>query len=364
MKCNSPLSSLARISKTQIENEIGKKTPRLKAWTEGTVEISSKRSAQALVVILPTTGCRWGLCTMCGYTNDSLHPDRGSSTYIDELKATYTKFMQDNRISVLKIFNSGSFWDPLEISKEYRREIIENIPSHITELVVECRPDIILKNEDALLETKDLLKNSSCDLVVGVGLESSNDFIRCRLINKGFLFSDFLEAVNFLKKNNIFLKTYILLKPPFLTEKESINDVIHTTQVAERIGSDCISLNPVTIHKNTAIEVLWKRGLYTTPWIWSILDVQRKVLKESIQPLFLCEVVAGGSPRGPHNCGKCDNHALKAVEYMSQHQTSVDYTDCDCYDHWKVNVISEGILNRSQPLNLRQKAKGSFNGIW
>jgi len=54
---------------------------------------------------------------------------------------------------------------------------------------------------------------------VAIGLETTNDLIRKDCINKGFSFSDFIRASEVAGKNDTSVKAYLMLKPPFLSER-------------------------------------------------------------------------------------------------------------------------------------------------
>ena len=59
-------------------------------------------------------------------------------------------------------------------------------------------------------------------LEIAVGLETSNDKIRIECINKNFLFKDFVRASETAKKYGVTTKAYLLLKPPFINEKDTL----------------------------------------------------------------------------------------------------------------------------------------------
>ena len=95
--------------------------------------------------------------------------------------------------------------------------------------------------------------------------------MREKAINKGFTFNDYKKAATLLKKHQMNVKTYVLMKPPFLTEKESLNDCIQTTKDIAPY-TDLISLNPTNVQRHTVVEYLWKRNQYRPPWLWSIVE--------------------------------------------------------------------------------------------
>ena len=53
------------------------------------------------------------------------------------------------------------------------------------------------------------------------------------------------------------LRTYLLLKPPFVSEKDAVNDAIESVRKVSKLSND-VSVNPMNIQKNTLVEKLWK----------------------------------------------------------------------------------------------------------
>ena len=49
-------------------------------------------------------------------------------------------------------------------------------------------------------------------------------------VNKNYDFEDFKEAAKLLRENGISVRTYLLLKPPFLTENEALRDSIKSAR--------------------------------------------------------------------------------------------------------------------------------------
>jgi len=135
-------------------------------------------------------------------------------------------------------------------------------------------------------------------------------------------------------KNGFSIKTYILLKPPFLTEKSAINDAIKSIEFASTY-SEIISLNPVNIQNNTLVEFLWRKGYYRSPWLWSVVDVLKKTSHLGKVVSF---PTAPGTQRGAHNCGKCDEDVIKAIENFSFTQ-DIEYLnsikECECKINWE-----------------------------
>mgnify|MGYP005851129935 CR=1 FL=1 len=288
------------------------------------------KEAKALSIILPTVGCMWRRCNMCSYFEDS--PSDSSidifKIFVDEFNTAY-----DNEIIKVKLFTSGSFLDPREVKPDCAKKIVSFLSEKgIDEVTLESRPEYVI--EDYLIE---LIENSSIQIEIAIGLESSNNRVLEHSINKGFIFEDFILASKVLKKLGIKNKAYLMIKPPFLTEKEAIYDAINSAKAIENIA-DVISFNPMTVHRNTLIEYLWNKGEYSPPWGWSIL----KILKETsnLRPDIICHPVAFGRSRGPKNCKNCNREIEKKIlEFSLNNDPDILDYECDCKKEWEQELL-------------------------
>ena len=242
--------------------------------------------------------------------------------------------LEKGRAEIAKIFTSGSFFDEREISKELRAKIYEKLKRlGYRKLIVESRPEFI--TEDVVKE----IENSGIEIEVGIGVETSNDFYREILINKGFSFEDFVRASEMLR-DVARVKAYLLLKPPLLTEREAIEDALKSVEDVKPYA-DVISLNLMTIHKKTLVEKLWTKRIYRPPWLWSAVEILKKVDIETI-----CDPVAAGKARGPHNCFRCDESVARDIrEFSLTQDKSVFKTECECKDMWKISLKAEDITS-------------------
>jgi len=306
-------------------------------WNEK--DVISGKIVDALVIILKTRGCSWAHnsgCSMCGYFNDSLWKDVSNKEIINQIDYSMEK---SSGQQFIKIFTSGSFLDDEEINPKLRSEIIEKISKKAKKLSFESRPEFVTKEK--ITELKNKFPENIFE--VGIGLETANDYIRDRAINKGFSFSDFENAATLMRKNSWELKTYVLVKPPFLTEKQAIDDCIHTIDKIKNL-TDTVSLNPTNVQSNTTVEYLWKRGQYRPPWLWSLIEILKNSKKTLGKVRIKCDVVGGGGMRGAHNCRSCDKGFLRAIEEFSLEQDSkiFDNLNCECHDKWLDCLNIEG----------------------
>jgi radical SAM enzyme (TIGR01210 family) len=300
----------------------------VRCWSEK--DVLNGKIVDAYVIILRTRGCSWARssgCTMCGYFNDSML----SPVSNEDLLAQFANAMRAYKDEeIVKVFTSGSFLDPSELPEPVQHEIMRTLSEKAEKISVESRPEYI--TETRLKEIKKTI--SSKEFEIGIGLETSNDFVREKAINKGFIFKEYVHAATQLKKYLMSVKTYVLVKPPFLTEKEAMDDCIRTIKDIAPY-TDTVSLNPTNVQRHTVVEYLWKRNQYRPPWLWSIVEILQQ--SRTMTDAFLkCDVVGGGSVRGAHNCGICDHGVLQAIANFSLTQQVDLLKDltCDCYEKW------------------------------
>ena len=132
-------------------------------------------------------------------------------------------------------------------------------------------------------------------------------------------------------------------------ERAAVEDAVTSVRFAAPF-SDEVSVNPVNVQNGTAVERLWKRGEYRSPWIWSLIEVLRTCA--GCGPRIMSSPSGGGSQRGVHNCGSCDRRALDAVERFSfsQDVRDLDVT-CDCFKKWKAYCAAETMLGTPADLD-------------
>ena len=247
---------------------------------------------------------------------------------------------------VLKIFTSGSFLDEREITAESRRTIAKMATEKtgLRKLIVETRPEFVTRTK--LEDFTDTVP-----LEIAMGLETADEFIRLTYINKGFTFADYQQAANIAQECDATVKTYLLLKPPWVSEKRAIEDVISS---AERISqySSTISLNLCNIQRHTLLETLWRRGYYRPPWLWSALEALTAIAKRDL--VVMSDPVGAGYRRGPHNCGICDRAITAAIKRFNVTQdvrvlTRLDALECACRGAWRDLLDRDAFLFGSRP---------------
>ena len=317
------------------------------AWT--TQARIGTETGTALSIVLSTEGCAHarsseGGCTMCSYLLDGTSMNPTSDEFLNQFLEAMRKLENATSPLSVKIYTSGSFLDTEEIPIEARNLILTEIANdaRIKEVVLESRPEYV---QDSILEEmRSLLGNRSIELAMG--LESSSDLIRSLCINKNFDFAAFKEAVDIGEKYEIGTRAYVLLKPPFLTERDALLDAQKTISDAIDAGATTVSLNPVNVQSNTLVESLWKKQKYRPPWLWSVVAVLQYAHEAAKGAAnVVCDPVAPGKTRGTHNCGKCDASIVSAIRQFSltQNVQTFDGLQCECRNLWNYTLTHEDV---------------------
>jgi len=308
-------------------------------WKEK--DLINGKIADAMVVIMRTNGCCWaktGGCTMCGYRQASLRDvtEDDLNRQVDEALSKY------KGEPFVKFYTSGSFLDVNEIPVSIRERIFREF-SVCERILVESRPEFI---------TEEVVSTLPKTLTIALGLESSDPDILKISINKGFTFEDSRNAGIMIKDAGLKVRTYLILKPPFLAESAAIEDTVRSAMSADEF-SDEISINPLNVQRGTYAEHLWRAGDLRPPWIWSLTEVLRR-LSGNAKARLMSSPSGGGTQRGVHNCGECDVKALEAIERFSFSQDVNDLNvECKCMDSWQIYLDSERILGSASDLDRR-----------
>lgn len=323
-------------------DKAAKKREPVSVWKEQ--EMLGGQKVDALVAILRGRGCYWASesgCLMCGYSCDTI---QGISD--DDLLAQFEIVMATlQNETYIKIYTSGSFFDNREMSDDTREKLLimagGDGQRHV---LVESRPEFIKS------ETIDRALEHVGSLEVAVGLETASDDIRKKCVNKGFTFDDFTKAAGILRDKGVLIRTYILLKPPYLTEKEAIRDAVESARLADGL-SDIISFNPVNVQRGTLVERMWRKGLYRPPWLWSLAEVLKQA-KEVTDSRLISSPSGGGSRRGVHNCPNCNKQFLEAIDrfYMSQDPEILEFS-CTCKAEWLDTLDFQGMVGTTADLD-------------
>ncbi len=165
----------------------------------------------------------------------------------------------------IKLYNAGSFFDPQAIPPEDYPAIAALTANH-ERVIVECHPALIGAR---CLPFRDRLAGR---LEVAIGLETAHPETLERL-NKRFTVDDFRRAADFLATNEIDLRVFLLVKPPFMTEAEGLEWACRSLDTAFAAGAGVCCLIP-TRGGNGAMEKLRREGNWSPPSLVSLEAAQ------------------------------------------------------------------------------------------
>lgn len=161
----------------------------------------------------------------------------------------------------IKLYNSGNFFDPLAIPTEDYASIASAVES-FERVIVECHPALLGKR---CIEFRDLLSGA---LEVAVGLETVHPRA-LELLNKRMSVESFRRAAEFLAKNKIALRVFLLLKPPFVGDSEAGEWLQRSIDEAFDCGATACSIIP-TRAGNGAMDAIGAVGEFAPPTLDSL----------------------------------------------------------------------------------------------
>ena len=207
----------------------------------------------------------------------------------------------------LKLYNSGSFFDPQAIPPEDHKAIIE---------LVRGFENVIVENHPALIGPTVVEFAKAVSLEIAMGLETVHLEVLPRL-NKRMTLDQFARAAELLVRNGIRLRAFVLIKPPFVDETETVEWTVKSVEFAFDCGASVVSLIPMRLG-NGALEALG----YVPPRLETIEAAFDAALRErTFLDLWDLEKLA--------TCPKCFPERRARVERMNFEQRVLPRVECD-----------------------------------
>lgn len=213
-------------------------------------------SGQAVIsatILLTNKECPWR-CLMCDLWKNTTTQTVPPGAIPKQIKHALTQLR--SRPEQIKLYNSGSFFDAAAIPPADHPAIAHTV-AFAKHVVVESHPRLV---GEKALRLRDLLSGS---LEVAMGLETVHPQVLPRL-NKKFELEHFSQAAGFLRDNDIAVRAFVLVKPPFLNEEEGLEWAVKSAAFALSCGATVVSLIP-TRPGNGALERLMAAGEFSPP---------------------------------------------------------------------------------------------------
>ena len=203
-------------------------------------------------IFLTNRECPWR-CLMCDLWKNTLTGTVPAGAIPAQIDFALAQLPPSRQI---KLYNSGSFFDPRAIPPGDYPAIAECVCS-FERVIVECHPSLV---GESALRFRELISGK---LEVAMGLETVHPEVLPKL-NKRMTLGQFSHAATFLRQHDIALRVFVLVKPPFLDEAEALEWAGRSVDFAFDCGASIVSLIP-TRPGNGALETLADRGQFTQP---------------------------------------------------------------------------------------------------
>lgn len=216
-------------------------------------------------VFLTNRECPWR-CLMCDLWKNTLTGTVPAGAIPNQIEAALEQLPSAKQI---KLYNSGSFFDPRAIPVVDHQDIARCVEG-FERVIVECHPLLV---GASALEFRDMLNGR---LEIAMGLETVHPDILPRL-NKRMTLEQFTRAADFLRQHQIALRVFVLVKPPFLPEPEAVHWAVRSADFAFDCGASVVSLIP-TRAGNGAMEALAAAGEFSPPKLATFESAVNQVL--------------------------------------------------------------------------------------
>ena len=276
-------------------------------------ECSAEGEPEAVSTLLLTNReCPWR-CVMCDLWKNTLTESvvpgaipRQIDFALRQLKPART----------IKLYNSGSFFDRAAIPLADHPAIAERLRD-FSRVIVECHPALVGKDCVAF---RNLLSGR---LEVAMGLETAHPNVLVRL-NKGFTLEQFQRAAAFLSDNNIDLRVFILVQPPFMQPKESLEWAKRSLDFAFDCGATAASLIP-TRGGNGAMEILAAQGEFSPPTL-TLLESAVRYGQSLERGRVFADLWALAQQ---HECSQCFAPRVGSLHRMNRQQGALESFPCE-----------------------------------
>ena len=208
-------------------------------------------------IFLTNQECPWR-CVMCDLWRNTLTESVPVGAIPNQIDYALAQLPPARQI---KLYNSGSFFDGNAIPFADYAAIASRIQG-FERTIVESHPSLVA---ESCLRLRDLLPHR---LEVAMGLETAHPEILDRL-NKRMTLDQFSDAAAFLKKNDIDLRVFILVQPPFMKAEESLHWAQRSLDFAFDCGATAATLIP-TRGGNGAMETLATQGEFAPPTLKTV----------------------------------------------------------------------------------------------
>lgn len=218
--------------------------------------------ASVLTVLLTSRECPWR-CLMCDLWKHTV-PGRVPPGAIPAQLgvALADEAVRKAAPTVIKLYNSGSFFDPLAVPPGDYGRIAAQL-TRFERVIVECHPALVGPRVARLPAAFAEVGARPPRLEVAMGLETAHPDVLQRL-NKRLTLDGFRRAADWLRDHEVDLRAFVLIQPPFLEPDAALEWAVRSTEFAFDCGAAVVTLIP-TRAGNGALEALRAGGAFREP---------------------------------------------------------------------------------------------------
>ncbi len=280
--------------------------------------LASGEVADSGVVLLTNRECPWR-CLMCDLWQETTRETVPEGAITRQVETAVRTWAAAGPLPAqVKLYNSGSFFDPAAIPPADYAPVAKHI-SFARHVVVESHPLLVGDRTRAL---RDLLAGS---LEVAMGLETAHPEVLEKL-NKKFDLAQFARAAAFLAAERIALRVFLLVHPPFLDARAGREWVMRSAEFAFACGATAVTLIP-TRTGNGALDRLRDSGELVAPTLAMLEDAQRAALALGRGRVFADTWGLESFSTCPH-CFAARRERLEAVNLTQRAAPSVRCVVC------------------------------------
>lgn len=219
----------------------------------------------------------------------------------------------------VKLYNSGNFFDAKAIPREDWPAIVDRVRD-FKSVIVENHPKLC---GDNCCEFQEMLAAYDVELEIAIGLETVHPEVLPRL-NKQMTVDDFSQAAERLRNSGIRLRSFILLRPPFLSEEEGVEWAMKSIEFAFGAGVSCCSIVP-TRAGNGIMDSLESDGHFHSPQLTSMEFVQEAGIRLGAGRVFMDTWDA----RQFAECSACAEARIERMKTMNLSQEVAVPVSCE-----------------------------------
>jgi archaeosine synthase beta-subunit len=268
--------------------------------------------APTATIFLTNRECPWR-CLMCDLWRNTLTETVAPGLIPQQIDYALGRLPKARQI---KLYNSGSFFDPRAIPPDDYRAIAARLDA-FERVIVECHPALV---GDTSTRLRDLINGK---LEVAMGLETVHPEILPRL-NKRMTLEMFANSARFLRAHDIEMRAFILVKPPFMREEDAVAWAARSLEFAFECGATAATLIP-TRGGNGAMEALVAAGEFSPPTLRTLERSAERGISMQKGRVF---VDLWDSRRWP-GCASCQEQRIARLHAMNLEQEVREPVTCN-----------------------------------